>query len=80
MHLEVQLLLWHLIDDSYWQMDYLKIFELDQENHTNKLIVIQRQEELRWMLKGTFQLSKPAEGSYKRSKPPYYSQISMKED
>ena len=43
--LEVQLLLWHLIDDSDWQMDYLQIFELHKDNHTNKLIVIHRQEE-----------------------------------
>lgn len=38
--LEVQLLLWHLIDDSVWQMDYLQIFELYKENHPNKLIFI----------------------------------------
>lgn len=38
--LKVQLLLWHLIDDSDWQRDDLQIFELYKDNHTNKRIII----------------------------------------
>lgn len=56
--LEVQLLLWHLIDDSNWQMDYLQIFELHKENHTNKLIIIHRQEEPEQKRKVAFHLGK----------------------
>ena len=37
--LEVQLLLWHLIDASDWQRDDLQAFELYKENHTNKRII-----------------------------------------
>ena len=58
--LEVQLLLWHLIDNSNWQMDYLQIFELYKENHANKLIIIHRQEEPEQKRKVTFQLGKYA--------------------
>lgn len=58
--LEVQLLLWHLIDASDWQMDYLQIFELHKDNHTNKLIIIHRQEEPEQKLKVSFQLGKYA--------------------
>ena len=56
--LEVQLLLWHLIDASDGQMDYLQIFELHNDNHTNKLIVIHRQEEPEQKREVTFQLGK----------------------
>lgn len=41
-----------------WITDYLKIFELHQENHTNKLIVIQRQEEPEQKRKVAFHLGK----------------------
>lgn len=58
--LEVQLLLWHLIDSSDWQMDYLQIFELYKENHTNKLIIIHCQEEPEQKRKVSFQLGKYA--------------------
>lgn len=58
--LEVQLLLWHLIDDSDWQKDYLQIFESYKENHANKLIIIHRQEEPEQKRKVTFQLGKYA--------------------
>ena len=58
--LEVQLLLWHLIDDSDWQKDYLQIFELCKDNHTNKLVVIHRQEESGQKQKVSFQLGKYA--------------------
>lgn len=58
--LEVQLLLWHLIDSSDWQMDYLQIFELHKENHTNKLIIIHRQEEPEQKRKVSFQLGQYA--------------------
>lgn len=43
--LEVQLLLWHLIDGSIWKKDYLQIFELYKENHIQKLIIVHRQEQ-----------------------------------
>lgn len=58
--LKVQVLLWHLIDDSDWQMDYLQIFELYKVNHTNKLIIIHRQEEPEQKRKVSFQLDKYA--------------------
>ena len=58
--LEVQLLLWHLIDDSDWQRDYLQIFELHKDNHANKLIVIHRQEEPEQKRKVSFQLCRYA--------------------
>lgn len=58
--LEVQLLLWHLLDASNWQRDYLQIFELYKENHTNKLSVIHRQEEPEQQRKVSFQLGKYA--------------------
>ncbi|EQA6964973.1 TPA: DUF960 domain-containing protein [Listeria monocytogenes] len=58
--LEVQLLLWHLIDTANCQMDYLQIFELHKENHANKLIIIHRQEEPEQKRKVTFQLGKYA--------------------
>lgn len=58
--LEVQLLLWQLIDDSDWQMDYLQIFELHKDNHANKLIIIHRQEEPEQKRKVSFQLGKYA--------------------
>lgn len=54
--LEVQLLLWYLIDDSAWQMDYLQIFELYKDNYINKLIVIHSQEEPGQKRKVTFHL------------------------
>lgn len=58
--LEVQLLLWHLIDDSDWQRDYLQIFELYKGNHVNKLIIIHRQEEPGQKRKVSFQLGQYA--------------------
>lgn len=58
--LEVQLLLWQLIDASDGQMDYLQIFELHKDNHANKLIIIHRQEEPEQQRKVSFQLGKYA--------------------
>ena len=58
--MEVQLLLWHLIDESGWEKDYLQIFELYKENHTNKLIIIHRQEQPEKKRKVSFQLGKYA--------------------
>ena len=56
--LEVQLLLWHLIDECDWQMDYLQIFELFKENHANKLRIVYRQEQPGQKQKASFQLGK----------------------
>lgn len=56
--MEVQLLLWHLIDEVDWQKDYLQIFELFKENQTNKLIIIHRQEQPEKKRKVSFQLGK----------------------
>lgn len=58
--LEVQLLLWHLIDESIWEKDYLQIFELHKENHTQKLIIVHRQEQPEQKQKVSFQLGKYA--------------------
>ena len=56
--LEVQLLLWHLIDESIWKKDYLQIFELYKENHIQKLIIVHRQEQPEQKREISFQLGK----------------------
>lgn len=58
--MELQLLLWHLIDESDWEKDYLQIFELYKDNHTNKLIIIHRQEQPEKKQKVGFQLENSA--------------------
>ena len=69
------MLLWHLIDESVWEKDYLQIFELYKENHTQKLIIVHRHEQPDHMQKVSFQL-----GRYSKELPELPSKIWVIDD